>query len=109
MIKNINFWYISSILVSLLVAVPIVTVFASFFGSTSGYYELLRNTFLFDYIFNSFFILTGVLSLTFIFGVSTAYFVSFYNFPGASFFAWALILSFAVPPYIYGYSLTAFF
>ena len=51
----------------------------------------------------------GVLFLTFVFGVSTAYFISFYNFPGAKFFNWALILSFAVPPYIYAYSLTAFF
>ena len=31
------------------------------------------------------------------------------RFPGANFFKWALILSFAVPPYIYAYSLTAFF
>ena len=35
--------------------------------------------------------------------------VSFYNFPGVNFFKWALILSFAVPSYIYAYSLTAFF
>jgi len=109
MIKNINYWFLTSFLVSLMVAIPILTVFASFFGATSDYYELLRNTFLIDYILNSIFILAGVLSLTFIFGVSSAYFVSFYKFPGASFFAWALILSFAVPAYIYGYSLTAFF
>ena len=31
------------------------------------------------------------------------------NFPGVNFFKWALILSFAVPAYIYAYSLTAFF
>ena len=109
MIKNINYWYVSSLLVSLLVALPILTVFASFFGTTSEYYELLKNTFLFNYIGNSTIILLGVLSLTFIFGVLSAYFVSFYNFPGVNFFKWALILSFAVPAYIYAYSLTAFF
>ena len=49
------------------------------------------------------------LSLTFLFGVGAAYCVSFYEFPGANFFKWALILSFAVPAYIYAYSLTAFF
>jgi len=42
-------------------------------------------------------------------GVTGAYLVSFYSFPGANFFKWALILSFAVPSYIYAYSLTAFF
>ena len=109
MLKNINYWYISSFLISLLVALPILTVFASFFGITSDYYELLRNTFLIDYIKNSAIILVGVLLLTFILGVLSAYFVSFYNFPGVNFFKWALILSFAVPAYIYAYSLTAFF
>ena len=109
MIKNINFWYVSSILVSLLIALPILTVFASFFGTTSEYYELLKNTFLINYIANSAIILIGVLLLTFFFGVLSAYFVSFYNFSGVNFFKWALILSFAVPAYIYAYSLTAFF
>ena len=51
----------------------------------------------------------GVLTLTFIIGVGCAYLVSFYKFPGVNFFKWALILSFAVPAYIYAYSLTAFF
>jgi iron(III) transport system permease protein len=51
----------------------------------------------------------GVLFLTFIIGVSCAYLVSFYKFTGSNFFKWALILSFAVPAYIYAYSLTAFF
>ena len=36
--------------------------------------------------------------LTFILGVGSAYIVSFYEFPGANFFKWALILSFAIPP-----------
>jgi iron(III) transport system permease protein len=109
MIKNINYWYLSSFIVSLLVALPILTVFASFFGTTSEYYKLLKDTFLLEYIANSTIILIGVLSLTFVFGVLSAYFVSFYNFPGVNFFKWALILSFAVPAYIYAYSLTAFF
>ena len=107
--SKINIWYLSSFLVSLFVAIPIITVFSSYFSSTSEYIELMKDTFLKDYIINSFLILIGVLSLTFIFGVVAAYFVSFYNFWGVSFFKWALILSFAVPAYIYAYSLTAFF
>ena len=109
MIKNINYWYLSSLLVSLLVALPILTVFSGFFGSTSEYYLLLKNTFLIDYISNTTIILVGVILLTLVFGVLSAYFVSFYNFPGVNFFKWSLILSFAVPAYIYAYSLTAFF
>jgi len=108
-LKINNFWYLSSLLISLLVAIPIITVFSSFFENTSNYYEILKNTFLHEYISNSIILLFGVLFFTLIIGVGCAYLVSFYNFPAVNFFKWALILSFAVPPYIYAYSLTAFF
>ena len=104
-----NFWYLSSLSISLIVAIPILTVFTSFFQDTSNYFEILKQTFFFEYIFNSLILLIGVIFLTFILGVGSAYVVSFYQFPGANFFKWALILSFAVPPYIYAYSLFAFF
>ena len=107
--KKINIWYFSSFLISIAVAIPIVTVFSSFFESTGNYSLIIKDTFLYDYIFNSLTLLAGVLILTFLIGVGSAYLVSFYSFPGANFFKWALILSFAVPSYIYAYSLTAFF
>ena len=109
MFKNFNVWFFSSLLVSLFVSIPIITVFSSFFENTSNYFEVLKNTFLFEYTFNSLVLLISVLSLTFIIGTCSAYLVSFYEFPLSNFFKWALILSFAVPPYIYAYSLTAFF
>jgi iron(III) transport system permease protein len=108
-IKNINIWYLSSLLISIIVAIPIFTVFSSFFETTGNYSSVVRDTFFYSYISNSLTLLIGVLVLTFIIGVSCAYLVSFYKFPGSNFFKWALILSFAVPAYIYAYSLTAFF
>jgi iron(III) transport system permease protein len=108
-IKKINLWYITSFLISFAVAIPIITVFTSFFETTTNYSSILKETFLYEYIYNSLALLIGVLLLTFIIGVGCAYIVSFYYFPGANFFKWALILSFAVPAYIYAYSLTAFF
>ena len=104
-----NSWFFSSFLISLIVLIPIITVFSSFFENTSDYYEILKNTFLIEYIVNSFILLISVLIFTFLIGTCAAYLVSFYKFPGSEFFKWALILSFAVPPYIYAYSLTAFF
>jgi len=106
---RINFWYISTFLISLLVIIPILTVFSSFFEQTTNYFDILKETFLFEYTYNSLTLLVSVLILTFLIGTSTAYLVSFYDFPLSNFFKWALILSFAVPPYIYAYSLTAFF
>ena len=106
---RINFWYISSILISFFVIIPILTVFSSFFENTSNYYQVLKDTFLLEYILNSLILLLSVLILTFLIGTGSAYLVSFFEFPFSNFFKWALILSFAVPPYIYAYSLTAFF
>ncbi len=109
MLRNINIWFLSSLIISLIVIIPILTVFSSFFENTTDYFEILKNTFLFEYTFNSLCLLISVLVLTFIIGTGSAYIVSFYQFPLSNFFKWALILSFAVPPYIYAYSLTAFF
>ena len=109
MFKRFNIWYLSSFLISFIVIIPITVVFFSFFEDTSNYFEILKQTFLLEYIFNSLILLIGVIFLTFILGVGSAYVVSFYQFPFSNFFKWALILSFAVPPYIYAYSLFAFF
>jgi len=107
--NKFNIWFLSSLLISLLVIIPILSVSLSFFEDTSRYFDILKKTFLFEYIFNSLSLLVGVLILTFFLGVGSAYVVSFYKFPGVNFFKWALILSFAIPPYIYAYSLFAFF
>ena len=109
MFKTLNIWLLSSLIISTGVLIPIFTIFFSFFESTSNYYQILKDTFLIEYILNSIILLISVLILTFIIGIGCAYLVSFYEFPLSNFFKWALILSFAVPPYIYAYSLTAFF
>ncbi len=104
-----NIWFFCSLSIATIVALPLITVFLSFFNETSSYFILLKDTFLFDYIFNSIFILFFVILITFIIGVISAYFVSFYEFPLSNFFSWALILAFAVPGYIYAFSIIAFF
>ena len=104
-----NIWFFSSVLIALIVALPIITVFFSFFNETSNYYTVLKETFLYDYIFNSIIILFFVIIITFVLGVFSAYFISFYVFPFSNFFSWALILAFAVPGYIYAFSIIAFF
>ena len=80
MIRNLSIWYFLSLLISLIVIIPILTVFSSFFENTSNYFEILKNTFLFEYTFNSFILLISVLTLTFLIGTCSAYLVSFYEF-----------------------------
>ena len=84
--KKINIWYFSTFFISAIVAIPILTVFSSFFETTSNYSLILKDTFLYEYIFNSIILLSGVLFVTFFIGVGCAYVVSFYKFPGVNFF-----------------------
>ena len=86
LLKKMDIWYLSSFFISIIVAVPIITVFLSFFETTGNYSSILKDTFLYDYIFNSIVLLLGVLLLTFIIGVGSAYIVSFYKFSGVNFF-----------------------
>ena len=104
-----NIWFFSSVFIALIVALPIVTVSFSFLSETSNYFLILKNTFLIEYILNSLTILTFVVLITFMLGVISAYYISFYEFPFSKFFSWALILAFAVPGYIYAFSIIAFF
>ncbi|RPH00940.1 MAG: iron ABC transporter permease [Candidatus Pelagibacter sp. TMED153] len=104
-----NIWFFSSFIIALIVAMPIITIFFSFFLETSDYFTLLKNTFLFEYISNSLIILVSVITITFLLGVISAYFISFYEFPLCKFFSWALILAFAIPGYIFAFSIIAFF
>ena len=104
-----NAWFFSSAIIALIVSLPVITVFLSFFNETSNYFIILKETFLLEYIFNSLIILFFVILITFILGVVPAYFVSFYKFPLSNFFSWSLILAFAVPGYIYAFSILAFF
>ena len=104
-----NIWFFTSFIIALIVALPIITIFFSFFSETSNYFVVLKNTFLFDYINNSLIILVSVLFITFLLGVVSAYFISFYEFPLCKFFSWSLILAFAIPGYIFAFSIIAFF
>ena len=104
-----NIWFFSSLIIALVVALPVLTVFFSFFSETSNYYSVLKSTFLYDYILNSVIILFFVIIITFFLGVFSAYFLSFYEFPFSNFLSWALILAFAIPGYIYAFSIIAFF
>ena len=60
-----NIWFFGSAIIATIVALPIITVFFSFFNETSNYFNLLKETFLIEYIVNSFSILFFVILLTF--------------------------------------------
>jgi len=101
-LKIFNKLTISSVLITLLISIPALILISNIF-SPSKNWDHLVDTVLFDYIYNSLYIMLGVALLTSLLGFTTAYITTFYKFTGSRFFHYGLILPFAIPTYIMSY------
>jgi iron(III) transport system permease protein len=54
-------------------------------------------------------LIIGVGMLSAVFGITCAWFINLYDFPGRKVLAWCLLLPFAVPPYLSAYAYVDFF
>jgi iron(III) transport system permease protein len=99
-----NKWTGYSLLILLLVATPLFTIFVKLFDSPGGSWSHIANNLLFGYFQNTVLLLLGVALMTFLLGVSSAWLVSNYEFPGRKYFEWLLILPLGFPGYIMAYT-----
>lgn len=99
-----NKWTGYSILIVLVVATPLFTILFKLFDSPGDSWSHIFNNLLFDYFKNTLLLLVGVAFFTFLLGVSTAWLVSNYEFPGRKHFEWLLILPLGFPGYIMAYT-----
>lgn len=99
-----NKWTGYSILILLLIATPLFTIFFKLFDKPGDSWQHIANNLLFGYFQNTVLILIGVAIMTFLLGVSTAWLVSNYEFPGRKYFEWLLILPLGFPGYIMAYT-----
>ncbi len=99
-----NKWTGGAIVILLLVLTPIFTILIKLFDKPGEHWGHIATNLLPSYFLNSFLLLLGVGFLTFILGVSMAWLVSVYDFPGRKYFEWLLILPLAFPSYMMGYS-----
>ncbi len=93
-------------MLTLLFAVPVMTVFSFVFQDSGEIWRHLLATVLSDYIKNSFWLMLGVSAGTLSIGVTTAWLTSICDFPGRKFFQWSLLLPLAIPAYIIAYTYT---
>lgn len=99
-----NPWVVSVLLISLLVATPVLTLLPELFGSGGEVWQHIRQNLVPGYVSNTLWLMLGVGLLTFVAGTGTAWLVTMYRFPGSRFFAWAMILPLAIPVYINGFA-----
>jgi iron(III) transport system permease protein len=99
-------WSIATVLLALLMMLPIVSVLFGIFSDTRAVWQHLITTVLGEYIGNSLTLMLGVgLGVTIV-GTGCAWLVTMCQFPGRSFFQWALLLPLAAPAYILAYTYT---
>jgi len=108
-LSNWNIWSVSVAIIACLIIAPILAIFYSAFGEDNSLWNHLLSTVLPRYISNTLILMSGVGCLSLIFGVSTAWVVTRYNFPLKFFFEWSLLLPAAVPAYIIAYTYTDIF
>ncbi|MAT65986.1 MAG: iron ABC transporter permease [Gammaproteobacteria bacterium] len=99
-------WRAGVLLVALIVALPVLTVFSFVFEPAGEVWRHLAATVLQDYVVNSLLLMLGVGAGTLLLGVSTAWVTTTCEFPGRRVFEWALLLPMAIPAYIIAYTYT---
>lgn len=91
------------------ISVPIFTVLLQLFEGPGETWTHIVENLLADYTLNSVILILGCSFLTLIFGVSSAWIVSRYNFVFRKQIEWLLIVPLAIPSYITAYTYAGFF
>lgn len=104
----INPLFLASGLLAIVLLLPIAAVFVAASGDSEGMWSHLASTVLPYYVSNTLILMAGVSVVSLCFGVSSAWVVTRYEFPGSRFFEWMLLLPAAVPGYLIAYTYTDF-
>ncbi len=102
-------WHIAAWGLALLMALPLLVLVIRSFSGDGETWQHLQSTVLSRYIWNTLLLLLGTGLLSLIFGLSTAWIVSAYTFPGRRFFSWALVLPLSIPTYIAAFAYAGLF
>ena len=96
---DFSFWPVFSFFFAVLVSVPALVVLAHLFFPLGDVWRHLFDTVLSRYVINTASLALGVGLIGFIVGGATAWLCATCQFPGRSFFEWALLLPLSVPTY----------
>jgi len=91
---------------AVVVAAPVVAVFAYVAAPTSGLWRHLAETLLLEYVGNTALLAVGVGCATIVLGTGCAWLVVMCEFPGRRLLDWTLVLPLAMPTYVLAYAYT---
>lgn len=104
----LNPWKLVTIILVVVMLLPIVAIVFAASGDSGGLWGHLSQTVLPRYVVNTLSLMLGVGVLSLLFGVSTAWIVFRYEFPGRRIVQWVLLLPAAMPGYLIAYTYTDF-
>ena len=107
--RDINKWSVLTLTIVFFLALPIIFIGVELFSGPGETWGHIVKHLLPDYIWNSFYLVIVCSFLVLIFGVSSAWFVSRYDFLFRKQMEWLLILPLAIPSYIVGYAYAGIF
>ena len=104
-----SLWKTSSGVITLLLVLPILAIFYTAIGETDDLFTHLMSTVMPTYIYNTVVLTAGVMLLSLILGIPSAWFMAMCKLPTEKWLQWALVLPLAMPGYIIGYIFTDWF
>lgn len=89
-----------AVIIALGIISPILIIIASFLQPETDIWRHIAETLLGEWLTNTAVLSCGVLILTGLIGIGAAWLTAVCDFPGRSFFNWALMLPLAIPTYV---------
>ena len=106
---SIDKWSAATVVLCCFLLGPVAALLLAAFGDSGGLWGHLVDTVLATYVTNTLLLMGGVGSVAIVFGVSSAWVISRYDFAGRDMLEWMLLLPAAIPAYIIAYCYTDFF
>ncbi len=106
---SIDKWSLVTILLCCFLLGPVAALLLAASGDSGGLWDHLVDTVLATYVINTLLLMGGVGGVAIVFGISSAWVISRYDFAGRGVFEWMLLLPAAIPAYIIAYCYTDFF
>ena len=106
---SIDKWSLVTIILCCFLLGPVAALLLAALGNSGGLWGHLVDTVLATYVINTLLLMGGVGAVAIVFGVSSAWVISRYDFAGRAMLEWMLLLPAAIPAYIIAYCYTDFF
>lgn len=107
--RDVNKWSVFTLAIVFFLALPIIFIGVELFSGPGESWRHIVEYLLPDYIWNSVYLIFFCSILVLLFGVSSAWFVSRYEFRFRRQIEWLLILPLTIPSYIVGYAYAGIF